>query len=96
MAISASNWAAELIKKQKNPHGQLIWVESPFQPSIYHSSPLKPGCVKKIKHLDFKKSSANVWKSDVNLGLTFNKAPIKTSPFQLFLCQVDPYLVRIL
>merc|ERR1712240_79784 len=35
-------------KNQKNPHGQLIWGGNTFQSSIYHSFPLKPGCVNKI------------------------------------------------
>ena len=33
-------------KNQKNPHTQLIWGGINFQTSIYHSFPLKPGCVK--------------------------------------------------
>ena len=37
-------------KNQKNPHGQLIWGGITFQTSIYHSFPLKPGCVKKYPH----------------------------------------------
>ena len=45
MDISASNWDTELIKKQKNPYGQLIWDEITFQTSICHSFPLKPCCV---------------------------------------------------
>merc|ERR1712240_525947 len=35
-------------KNQKNPHDQLIWGGNTFQCSIYHSFPLKPGCVNKI------------------------------------------------
>ena len=32
-------------KKQKNPHGQLIWNRNTFQTSIYYSFPLKLGCI---------------------------------------------------
>ena len=46
--ISVSNWATELIKKQKNPHGQLIWDRNTFQTSIYHSFSLKSGCIKML------------------------------------------------
>ena len=49
--ISASNWARELIKKQKNPHGQLIWGGDTFQTSSYHSFSLKPGRVKNTPSL---------------------------------------------
>ena len=35
-------------KNQKNPHSQFIWGGNTFQSSIYHSFPLKPGCVNKI------------------------------------------------
>lgn len=40
VGISASIWATELIKKQKNPHGQLMEGGDTFQSSSYHSFPL--------------------------------------------------------
>ena len=33
-------------KNQKNPYGRLKCGGNTFQSSIYHSFPLKPGCVK--------------------------------------------------
>ena len=48
MDISASNWATELIKKNKRIlMVNLYGAESLFKPHIYHSFLLKPGCVKK-------------------------------------------------
>ena len=47
VSISVSNWATELIKKQNNPHGQLMEGRDTFQSSSYHSYPLKPGRVEK-------------------------------------------------
>merc|ERR1712240_771274 len=35
-------------KNKNNPQNLLIWGEDTFQRSIYHSFPLKPGCVNKI------------------------------------------------
>ena len=103
LKIPPSLWISRLLvelqsssKNKKNPHGLLIGGGIKFQSSIYHSFPLKPGCIKKSKQFDFKKSSANVWKSDENLRATFNEAPIKTSPFQLFQCRVDLYLVIVI
>ena len=34
------------LKNKNNPHGLLIWGGDTFQNSIYHSFPLKTGCVK--------------------------------------------------
>ena len=35
-------------KNKNNPQNLLIWGGDTFQSSIYHSFPLKPGCVNKI------------------------------------------------
>ena len=35
VGISASDSATELIKKQNNSHGQLIWADSLFKPLSY-------------------------------------------------------------
>ena len=44
--ISASNCDTELIKKQKNPYGELMGGIDTFQSSSYNSFSLKPGRVK--------------------------------------------------
>ena len=49
LGISASNLATKLIKKQKNPHGQLMRVRDTLQSLSYHNFPLKPGPTPFIK-----------------------------------------------
>merc|ERR1711872_545318 len=50
-----SLWTSRLLielqsssKNKNNPHSLLIWGGDIFRSSIYHSFPLKPGCVNKI------------------------------------------------
>ena len=59
VTLLASNWDTELIKKQKNPHGQLTWGGITFQSSIYNRFTLKPCCVKNIPLPEAQSSSKN-------------------------------------
>ena len=63
MGISASNWATELIKNQKNPYGELMGVIDIFQSSSYNSFSLKLGCVKNTPspHKIFVSLSVSYW-----------------------------------
>ena len=83
MYISASNWATELIKKTKESSWSTYMGGITFQKSIYHSFPLKPGCVKNTPILWLS------WLLIENLRAIFNEAPIKRFPFWHYSCWVD-------
>ena len=95
--ISASNGATELTKKKKNPHTQLLWGGINFQTSIYHSFPLKPGCIKNTPSLmkihwlsqlimDLQRSSTKQKNPHVQLiwdGINFQKTIYQSFPLKL-------------
>ena len=80
MDIWASNWTYGL-----EYHGQLVWGRITFQPAIYHSFPLKLGCIKIIPIPVT--LSASIWDfaSDIQQGnysfFSFNFSGAKLTPF---------------
>merc|ERR1711954_363935 len=70
-------------KKQKNPHGQLLWGGNTFQSSTYHRFSLKPGFVSK-------KNTPSLWISRLLIELR-SSSKNKNNPQNLLIWGGDTF-----